>query len=206
MTGFQSSMSHDILTDLILTTFYKTKTIRFIQFSLRSATDIFKKGGDLTQTLSEKDFNLVYDNRREVIEPSDPKTFFHTKPFLNKIQCQVHRKLSKLHKHKYSERDFIKSSNSNKTSFEKICIRMIIRILFQRPDVLGIDVDLKMTRSLCQQILNSIQISVTLNYISREKSKPFILNSVPTVEKTLLVLSNLAIKFPSLNRDMILRK
>lgn len=47
----------------------------FTQTSLRTAKDIFKKGGHVTPVLKDKKVRLYYDNRRQIIEPKDFKGF-----------------------------------------------------------------------------------------------------------------------------------
>jgi hypothetical protein len=208
MTGFQKSNSHKETLDNILKIFKSSKTLRFMQFSLRSATDIFKKGGDLTQKLSEKDFNLLFDNRREIIEEPDfnkQDTYFKTKPFKDVLTCKLAREIGGLHKNKFSTLDHINTNTGNKDSFKKICVRMIIRLLYQRPDILGLN-SLSIDRKTCQEILQMLKIQVSLNYISQQKSKSFISNSVPSVEATRDLLNKLKEIFNDLNINKILRK
>jgi len=40
----------------------------FIERTLRSAIDICKHGGSVTEQLKEKVFRMLYDNRREIID------------------------------------------------------------------------------------------------------------------------------------------
>lgn len=44
------------------------KTIEFIQTGLRSASDIYKKGGHVIAKYSDRSFNMDYDNKRCIIE------------------------------------------------------------------------------------------------------------------------------------------
>lgn len=206
MTGYQQSQPHDVLVKLILDSFDTTKSIRFMQYSLRSGIDIFKKGGSLTQSLSEKNFNLAYDNRRSIIETNQYKTFFRTRPFNSLEQCQLARKISTLDKNKFSFLDHIKSDLINKTPFIKICIRMVIRALFQRNDILGLPITPKMNRIMCFNILQDLKVNVTLNYISQQKAKPFIPNSIPIVPDTTALINKLKEKFPDIKTDSFFRK
>jgi hypothetical protein len=176
-----------------------------MQFSLRSATDILKTGGLLTQTLSEKDFNLVYDNRRSIIETNDFKNFYLTKPFDNLNDCLLSRKIASLDKKKYSMFGGIKSGLIHKSTYKKTCIRMIIRALYQKPELFGLS-KIIMDRKICFSILTDLGVNVSLNYISQQKTKPFIPNAIPTVPETKDLIYNLKLKFPDLNSDRLLRK
>lgn len=64
MTGYQATVPHNELVPIIKEAMDTTKQINFVQFSLRSALDAFKSGGTVTPILSERVFNLKYDNRR----------------------------------------------------------------------------------------------------------------------------------------------
>ena len=49
----------------------KTKSFEFIQTRLRSANEIFRKGGHVTRIYSDRNFRMHYDNRRIVLVPEE---------------------------------------------------------------------------------------------------------------------------------------
>jgi len=69
-TGFQrKGMSKSNLFELFNDTMGTSeKQLEYIQTSLRSATDISKKGGHVVQTYRDSAFTMKYDNRRLIID------------------------------------------------------------------------------------------------------------------------------------------
>lgn len=66
-TGFQNRMysNKKELLDLLIECFKsEPKTLEYIQNSLRSATEIYKKGGHVTMKYRDQVFRMHYDNRR----------------------------------------------------------------------------------------------------------------------------------------------
>lgn len=49
----------------------ETKQLEFIQSSLRSASDLYKRGGHVTMVYSDRMFSLVYDNKRIIVDNTD---------------------------------------------------------------------------------------------------------------------------------------
>lgn len=47
------------------------KFFEYTQTSLRTAKDMFKKGGHVTPVLKDKKVRLYYDKRRKIIEPKN---------------------------------------------------------------------------------------------------------------------------------------
>ena len=80
------------------------KFFEFTRKSLRSAKDIFNKGGHVTAILKDQMFRLFYDNRRRIIEPIEvansknvdrSNMLLDSEPLLNIYQCKTLRFLSK---------------------------------------------------------------------------------------------------------------
>jgi hypothetical protein len=70
-TGFQTrgldkSFLLEEITNIMTTE--RNKNIEFIQTGLRSANDIFKKGGHMIATYKDRSFSLEYDNKRCIID------------------------------------------------------------------------------------------------------------------------------------------
>jgi hypothetical protein len=49
----------------------ESKTIEYIQTRLRSASDIYKKGGHITMVYKDQLFRMHYDNRRLLVLPKN---------------------------------------------------------------------------------------------------------------------------------------
>jgi len=74
MTGFQSKgVSMEDLKEMVISSMDSGNLeIHFMQRSLRSAKDIYEKGGTVTPKLEEKTFRLNFDNRRQVVTDVSP--------------------------------------------------------------------------------------------------------------------------------------
>jgi hypothetical protein len=77
------------------------KFFEFTQKRLRSAKDIFSKGGHVTAVYKDQKFRMLYDNRRQIIEPKGftgndlSNCLLDSKPLLNFVQAKKRRFLSK---------------------------------------------------------------------------------------------------------------
>lgn len=71
-TGFQNrDYDQKELSDLFIELMNtETKELEYIQSSLRSATDISKKGGHVLPTYRDQKFSLKFDNRRKIVDQS----------------------------------------------------------------------------------------------------------------------------------------
>lgn len=70
MTGFQSKyLDKEFLLKYMQGLFDNSiYEFEFIQSGLRSAVDIYKKGGHMISKYSDKNYTIFYDNRRCIIE------------------------------------------------------------------------------------------------------------------------------------------
>lgn len=211
-TGYQDSKPFRERIELMNNAFDGDKMIKFIQFSLRGATDILKSGeGSVTPFYQEMYFSLVYDNRREVI--SVPGTaFLRTKPHKNVEDCLLFRQISNNCRRTYnSSLPSVPSGNiQRKDNYEQILLKLLVRAFYHHPELFGLDLEpgLKINRSFIKSRLIDIYEpfkSVSLKYISNQKSKPFIPKGVPEVEKTRFILERIKTLYPSFDQDMFLR-
>jgi len=85
-TGFQTSkLEKNFIIDCfsnIITRVDMNKRIEYIQTSLRSASDIYNKGGNVVLVYKDRSFNLEYDNKRCIIE-NNSSSLLDTKPWDN---------------------------------------------------------------------------------------------------------------------------
>ena len=71
-TGFQrKNISNNDLNELLTNAFNKDKKIEYINTSLRSALEIYKKGGHVTKSYRDQRFRLFYDGRRRLLVSSE---------------------------------------------------------------------------------------------------------------------------------------
>jgi hypothetical protein len=69
-TGFQHRVyksREELLNGLLNTIKTENKTLEFVQSSLRSASDVYKKGGHVTMKYRDQIFRMHYDNRRQLL-------------------------------------------------------------------------------------------------------------------------------------------
>jgi len=192
LTGYQRNESIEQTIKKVFISINSTKTIPFIQKSLRSAKDIYQKGGHSTLKLSERNFNLKFDNRREIVE--DHGTFCSTKPFVNSINSIQARLISSFGSGKYRVYSPISSTQCKGDAYLHLTRRMIVRLL---RDFL--------TRSEIRKIMKEIGLPCTLNFISKQKGRKVILNSVPMTEKTFECLKKLTLIYPEFKPEILIR-
>jgi hypothetical protein len=152
LTGFQKKgIGNKELFHLVtksMTSF--EKSLNYIQTSLRSATDIYKKGGHVTPINRDQVFRTVYDNRRVIEKTNDLQTkikvingdtsleflnvystLLDSKPMRNKEQCDSFRSIGKIVKDTviYNVTNRKPSNNLYKDSFD-IALKQFIRALY----------------------------------------------------------------------------
>ena len=221
MTGYQATLPHLELVKLVNEKMESGKQINFIQFSLRSALDIFKDGGMVTPILNERVFNLKYDNRRLLsasntelqlmskstntifvdedsqLDCSEDLTSYRiSRPYYSIIDCQRNRKLSSLGNKRfnsyYPSNTITNDKNGGYVSLTK---RMLVRALLQYPEWFGLSKDI-ITRQFIVQLLSEIGIKCLVGFVSKQKDAPFIENTLPGTKKVLDLLDRLTSKLP----------
>ena len=199
LTGYQRNEPIERTIDIVNKSFFRSKQIPFIQKSLRSAKEIYQCGGHCTLKLTERNFNLKFDNRRIVLESE--KEYHETRPYQEKTSCIQSRLISNFGSARYSLYSPISSTQCKGDAYLSLLRRMLVRLLKNDSVLIGV----VLTRSDIQKILKSIGLSCTLNFISKQKDKKFIYNSIPSTQKTLKVLELFSVVFPSFEKRMLLR-
>jgi hypothetical protein len=205
-TGYQVSDSFDQLREKLINCFQGEKTLRFMQYTLRSASEICKKGGVVTSKLSEKDFNMKYDNRRNISDITTDTGYFVSRPHKNEEECLLVRTIGNMNKVKWNEMMPTENINgiSSKDKFNKIIVRILIRYIYKNPEVFGFVQGIK--RVVVNNILEGLNIKVNLNYISKQKALPFIPYSIPRTVGTEEFLTGIEVKYPLFEKDLLLRR
>jgi len=199
LTGYQRHESIEETIDKVNKSFNNSKQIPFIQTSLRSAKDIYQNGGHSTLKLEERIFNLKFDNRREII---DSKDIFHiTKPFVHCLNSSQNRLIASLGACRYRKYSPISKTQCKGDAYLSLTRRMITRLLRDQ-DLIQV----RLTRLDIFRVLKEIGLKGSLNFISKQKGKTPIYNSIPSTEKTVVCLRKLNILFPNLNPELLLRR
>jgi len=200
LTGYQRHEPIEMTIEKVDKAFNNSKIIPFIQKSLRSAKEIFQYGGHSTLKLSERNFSLRYDNRREIVE--DHGTYCTTKPFVHSNNSIQARLISKFGSGKYRSYSPISSTQCKGDAYLTLTRRMLVRFL---RDDLTQNSKLKLTRSEIARIMKEIGLSCSLNFISKQKNRKVIYNSIPPTEKALVILEKFNLLFPSFDKNLLIR-
>jgi len=150
--------------------------------------------------LTERVFNLKFDNRRVVV--ASGREYHETRPYLEKTSCIQARLISSFGTSRYSVYSPISSTQCKGDAYLSLTRRMLVRLLKNDSKLLE---TVEVTRVDIQKILKNIGLTCTLNFISKQKDKKFIYNSIPITQKTLKVLEDFTLVFPSFEKSMLLR-
>jgi len=127
LTGYQINEPIEQTIDLVNKSFNGSKQIPFIQKSLRSAKEIFINGGHSTLNLSERNFNLKFDNRREITV--DCHGYHQTKPYLHKNNSIQNRHVSSFGTSRYRVYSPVSSTQCKGDAYLDLTRRMLVRLL-----------------------------------------------------------------------------
>lgn len=196
MTGYQQSESVEELIPKIISFFNSpSKSLPFIQTSLRSAKDIYLGGGHTTLKLNERWFNLRYDNRREIIRGDG---YHSSRPFDSIQKCLFFRGISVLS---------IKNKSLGKVSgdaYVSLTKRMLVRICLSDPLTYGVKENL--TRGEILKIMRVIGVKTLPGFLSKQKGLPAHQNSLPSTKKVMDILLKFKCIFPDFPVELLLRK
>lgn len=140
-TGFQHGVygnKTELLGGLIATVKSENKTLEFIQRRLRSATDIYKKGGNVTMHSRDQLFRMHFDNRRvlewETTIPATIEGLSDSKPLTNVNQGKNLRFIAKLSKNKqYGKYTGVAKIVSKYNNRDEIAVRNFLKGLLSTP-------------------------------------------------------------------------
>jgi len=144
-TGFQRLIYNkpDLLDLFIETINSEDKRIEYVQSRLRSASDIYRKGGHVTMVYKDQIFRMHYDNRRLIVEPDDFKSIndglLNSLPLQDIDHAKNLRFISKLNKTKLYNKQTSAGSSNNYSNFEDLAIRNFIKGLVAVPPLFNLD-------------------------------------------------------------------
>jgi len=196
LTGYQRYEPIEMTIKKVKKAFNDSKTIPFIQKSLRSAKEIFQYGGHSTLKLSERNFNLKFDNRREVT--IEHETFSETKPFIHSTNSNQARLISSFGSGRFRVYSPISSTQCKGDAYLFLTKRMLVRVL-------RTDNSLGLKRFEIARIMKEIGLPCSLNFISKQKDRCIIHNSIPQTEKTLKILKKFSVAYPFIDINGLIR-
>lgn len=193
-TGFQRKHFEP---DFIETSFKNTlskpdKSLEFVQQRLRSALDIYKKGGHVTRIYTDKTFRLHFDNRREIVIPKGfenntdfSNIIFDSNPVQDIIKVKYLRGMSKINLNPKYDLRLGKTTASNKYhDYTDLAIRNFIK------GVLNGDYGKNIKFDNYDSMVKFIKgykpgFRISKSSISNLKHRPIIFKSIPLTEEVI---------------------
>ena len=194
-TGFQvRNINLDDLKGKFLDVLSKEdKSLEYIQFSLRSAKDIYVKGGHVTSVYKDQIYRLHYDNRRLIQTPEkfegEPydlsKTLLDSVPVRSKEVSLNLRNVSKMHKVKIYNKNTSGLNSNIYKDYTDLAIRNFIKCLVTGENLFNLDNRLK----TYSDIINFIKSykpnkNITKQSISNLKNRKVPFKSIPLTSDT----------------------
>lgn len=212
-TGFQvKSLSNSELAVILIDKISsENKFFEYIQFSLRSAKDIFLKGGHVTPVYRDQIFRIQFDNRRKILLDEDFKDEFDwsqklldSKPLKNVEECDTLRSLSKLHKTRIYNKKLNSISLQSIKNYEDIAIRNFIKVYFYNPRDYGLRGDEFSNYSEIIQFIQNFKpkFKISKSSISNLKSRNLIFKPTPRLKETISFVKFVKIKFPEFKDEV----
>lgn len=206
-TGFQRSIykDKDELFNIFLDTFKSdTKTLEYIQFRLRSASDIYKKGGHVTPVYRDQLFRMHYDNRRLIIDPNPEKIqdfndcLLDSKPVRSIEEAANLRFISKINKTGlYSKQTSVGGSTNSYRTYEDLAVRNFIKGLLSNPPKFNLN---RNELDSYQKIIDFVRVynprlKYTAASISNLKLRPIKWKAVPRTSQNEAFIKYVQTKF-----------
>lgn len=181
----------------------KTKSFEFIQTRLRSANEIFRKGGHVTRVYSDRNFRMHYDNRRIVLVPEEledgidmSNVILKTKPADNVNTVKNLRELKRVGVEKMGVGigGIVKRNLLRYENYDDLVIRNFVKgLLESRFD----GVKFKNYNEVVDFVKGYRQdFRISKQSISNLKNRGFIFKNVPNRAETLEFVKFIQSKFP----------
>ena len=219
-TGFQS-MGYS--TDEMASNFKNIlatpeKSFEYTQFRIRSAKDVFKKGGHVTAVYRDQKVRMLYDNRRVILEKEDTgdsfdmsKLLLDSKPFQTKEECTHARFLSKFSAtNPYLKRSVVKiSSKSLYRNFLEIGVRNFVKGYLAKEPLFGLrGTEFRRYKDLIGFIYGFDQaktINLSKQTVSNLKRRRLFLRPVPNTKVNVEFIAYIKSKIPYFEESLFLK-
>lgn len=218
-TGFQSGgYEHSELTSIFTETLSsESKEFEYTQSRLRSAKDIFKNGGHVTEILRDQVIRLHYDNRRRIIETDDftgydlGNCIFDSLPLNTTEECYRIRFISKLaYKKPYMRSTPVNVVTRTKyRSYIEVGVRNFIKGYLAKEPCFGLKgTEFKGYKELISFIYGFDQsdgVKVSKSSVSHLKSRRLILRPVPRTQQNIDFVRYIVSKIPYFSTESFLK-
>jgi len=190
------------------------KSLEFIQFSLRSALDIYKEGGHVTPVYKDQKFRLQYDNKRLIIIPKGyedtidfSNILLDSVPVPNKEFSKILRFLSKFHKQSiYSKGTSVSSGNKYKNYID-LAVRNFIKGLLSNPQKYNLNTEITSYSEIIEFVQGyDDKIKISKSSISHLKGRKMIFKTVPRTKETLKFVDYIKTRYKDFNEEEFFKK
>lgn len=206
----------------LVTLFKKTlgdneKFFEFTRNSLRSAKDIFNKGGHVMMTGKDQIFRMFYDNRRKIIEPEGLDFFNYdrsnvlldSKPLSNINECRTRRFLAKFPIiAPFNKNNTNRAKTSYRTSIE-IGVRNFVKAYYSLNEKFGLEGnEFRHAKDLITFISghkSTKGIKISPSSISNLKHRKLIWKPVPPTNDNIMFVHYIKRSFPNFREDLFLK-
>jgi hypothetical protein len=217
-TGFQKGGYNDNeLVEIFKNTLKRSdKVFEYTRKTLRSAKDIFDKGGHVTPILKDQNFRLIHDNRREIIQNGLVKgsvdlsnIILDSKPLLDMDHCKTLRFLSKFpFTAPYNKNNTNRAQTRYKTHIE-LGVRNFIKAYYSTNEKFGLKGnEFKFSTNLIafiNGIVSTKALKLSVSSISRLKSRKLIWRPVPPTPENITFCEKIKLKYPYFRDDLFLK-
>jgi len=188
----------------------ETKTIEYIQSRLRSAKEIFTKGGHVTKLYRDQQFRMHFDNKRVLQGSSDNEvSFLDSMPLPTAQEGESRRFLARL----TITKQYSKYSNQlrNELRYKKpedVTILNFVKGLVQEPPMFKLH---RVGLGKNKEIISFLKafnpkINLTENSIAALKKRPIKLKSIPKSKESVKFVEYLRLKFKDFDQDAFFRQ
>lgn len=210
-TGFQNRQYVDkaelynLLRSVLKT---ESKMIEYIQTSLRTAGEIYKKGGNVTMKYRDQIFRMHFDNRRvltgETTIPSGIEQMLDSQPLKNVKLGENLRFIGSLSKKRLYGKYTSGPSKAKYVSDSEISVRNFIKGMVSSPPLFNLPPNSYTSRSQLQEFLKGYNplVNISVESISRYKSRLVTLSRVKRTKESMNFVSYVKTVYPTFDEDL----
>ena len=213
-TGFQHFYPREEMIQVFSETMKtESKTIEFIMSRLRSASEVFKKGGQVTMEYKDQQFRMHFDNKRVIEVPSElgigigGEFLFDSRPLENVTHGENLRFIGKLTKVKQYTRYSGKGNVVRYNKLEDLAINNFVKGLQTNPPLFNLNrVVLKKNKDIIEFLKGyNPEIKLTENSIAVLKYRNIKWRSVPRIQQTEAFVKYVLTSFKDFDVDSFFR-
>ena len=199
----------------------KEKLFEFSRKSLRSAKDIFDKGGHVTKVIKDQTFRLFFDNRRDVIFPTKLKrkiehnlsgNILDSNPLRDVNHCKTLRFISKFPiTIPFNKNNTNRAQTKYKNDYELV-VRNFIKAYYSKNEKFGLKgTEFRRVKDLIDFIYgisstNEIKsLRISISSVSKLKNRKMIWKPVERTNTTENLVDKIVFRLPHFKSELFLK-